>query len=133
MKRFMAFFHLSGRYIIMLGAMAADDFGLAAALSSTYLVYVVSNWRVCRYHHYRGECRKWNMDDYNVFTKPIPWLSFRNDWRCSLAVFLLCRILFQQDSYLHFSVTGSSFLALYMLVLVALINTIISLHYTFRL
>ena len=69
------------------------------------------------------------MDDYNGLHKTNPWLSFA----MTLAMFSLAGIPpfagFFSKILIFTSVLGSNSMALYMLVLIALINTIISLYY----
>ena len=69
------------------------------------------------------------MDDYNGLHKSNPWLSFA----MTLAMFSLAGIPpfagFFSKILIFTSVTSTNSWALYMLVLVALINTIISLYY----
>ena len=69
------------------------------------------------------------MDDYDGLHKTNPWLSFA----MTLAMFSLAGIPpfagFFSKILIFTSVTASDSMALYMLVLIALINTIISLYY----
>ena len=129
MKRFMAFSSISQAGYIMLGAMAADGLGLAAMLFYIF-VYVVSNLGAFAVITTIEEnAGKLNMDDYNGLHKTNPWLSFA----MTLAMFSLAGIPpfagFFSKILIFTSVTGSNSWALYMLVLIALINTIISLYY----
>jgi NADH-quinone oxidoreductase subunit N len=72
---------------------------------------------------------KLNMDDYKGLHKSNPWLAFA----MTLAMFSLAGIPpfagFFSKILIFTSVTASNSMALYMLVLIALINTIISLYY----
>ncbi|MDE6576621.1 MAG: NADH-quinone oxidoreductase subunit N [Muribaculaceae bacterium] len=129
MKRFMAFSSISQAGYIMLGAMAADGLGLASMMFYIF-VYVVSNLGafavISTIEDHTG---KLSMDDYNGLHKTNPWLSFA----MTLAMFSLAGIPpfagFFSKILIFTSVTGSGSWALYMLVLIALINTIISLYY----
>ena len=109
--------------------MAADGLGLAAMLFYIF-VYVVSNLGAFAVITTIEEnAGKLNMDDYNGLHKTNPWLSFA----MTLAMFSLAGIPpfagFFSKILIFTSVTGSNSWALYMLVLIALINTIISLYY----
>ncbi|MDE5674216.1 MAG: NADH-quinone oxidoreductase subunit N [Muribaculaceae bacterium] len=129
MKRFMAFSSVSQAGYIMLGAMAADGLGLAGMMFYIF-VYVVSNLGAFAVISTIEEnTGKLDMDDYNGLHKTNPWLSFA----MTLAMFSLAGIPpfagFFSKILIFTSVTGSGSWALYMLVLIALINTIISLYY----
>lgn len=129
MKRFMAFSSISQAGYIMLGTMAADGLGLASMMFYIF-VYVVSNLGafavITTIEENSG---KLSMDDYNGLHKTNPWLSFA----MTLAMFSLAGIPpfagFFSKILIFTSLTGSNSWALYMLVLIALINTIISLYY----
>lgn len=129
MKRFMAFSSISQAGYIMLGAMAADGIGLAGMMFYIF-VYVVSNLGAFAViSTIEDNTGKLSMDDYNGLHKTNPWLSFA----MTLAMFSLAGIPpfagFFSKILIFTSVTGSGSWALYMLVLIALINTIISLYY----
>lgn len=129
MKRFMAFSSISQAGYIMLGAMAADGLGLASMMFYIF-VYVVSNLGAFAVINTIEEnSGKISMDDYNGLHKTNPWLSFA----MTLAMFSLAGIPpfagFFSKILIFTSVTGSNSWALYALVLIALINTIISLYY----
>jgi len=129
MKRFMAFSSVSQAGYLMLGAIAADDLGLASMLFYT-LVYVVSNLGAFAViQSIENKTGFVGMDDYNGLHKTNPWLSFA----MTLAMFSLAGIPpfagFFSKFMIFTSVTGTGSMALYMLVLIALINTIISLYY----
>ena len=129
MKRFMAFSSISQAGYIMLGAMAADSLGLSAMFFYIF-VYVVSNLGVFSViSMIENKTGKVGMDDYNGLHKTNPWLSFA----MTLAMFSLAGIPpfagFFSKILMFTSVAGSGSIALYMLVLIALINTIISLYY----
>lgn len=129
MKRFMAFSSISQAGYIMLGAIAANGLGLAGMLFYIF-VYVVSNLGAFAVISTIEEnSGKLSMDDYNGLHKTNPWLSFA----MTLAMFSLAGIPpfagFFSKILIFTSVTGTGSWALYMLVLIALINTIISLYY----
>ncbi len=129
LKRFMAFSSISQAGYIMLGAMAADGLGLASMMFYIF-VYIVSNLGAFAVINTIEEnSGKINMDDYNGLHKTNPWLSFA----MTLAMFSLAGIPpfagFFSKILIFTSLTASNSWALYMLVLIALINTIISLYY----
>ena len=129
MKRFMAFSSISQAGYLMLGAVAADSLGLASMLFYIF-VYVVSNLGAFGViSSIENQTGKVGMDDYRGLHKTNPWLSFV----MTLAMFSLAGIPpfagFFSKFLIFTSVTGTGSIALYMLVLVALINTIISLYY----
>lgn len=129
MKRFMAFSSISQAGYLMLGAIAADNLGMASMMFYIF-VYIVSNlgaFAVISSIENKTGCL--SMNDYNGLHKTNPWLSFA----MTLAMFSLAGIPpfagFFSKFLIFTSVTGTGSMALYMLVLVALINTIISLYY----
>lgn len=129
MKRFMAFSSISQAGYLMLGVMAADSLGLASMLFYIF-VYVVSNLAAFGViSSIENQTGKVGMDDYKGLHKTNPWLAFI----MTLAMFSLAGIPpfagFFSKILIFTSVTGTGSIALYMLVLVALINTIISLYY----
>lgn len=129
LKRFMAFSSISQAGYIMLGAMAADGLGLASMMFYIF-VYIVSNLGAFAVINTIEEnTGKISMDDYNGLHKTNPWLSFA----MTLAMFSLAGIPpfagFFSKILIFTSLTASNSWALYMLVLIALINTIISLYY----
>ncbi len=129
MKRFMAFSSISQAGYIMLGAMAADGLGLASMMFYIF-VYVVSNLGAFAVISTIEEnAGKISMDDYNGLHKTNPWLSFA----MTLAMFSLAGIPpfagFFSKILIFTSVTGTNSWPLYVLVLIALINTIVSLYY----
>ncbi len=129
MKRFMAFSSVSQAGYIMLGAMACDDLGLASMMFYIF-VYIVSNLGAFAViTAIENNTGKLSMDDYRGLHKTNPWLSFA----MTLAMFSLAGIPpfagFFSKILIFTSVTGTGSMALYMLVLIALINTIISLYY----
>ena len=129
MKRFMAFSSISQAGYIMLGVMATETLGLAAMIFYIF-VYIVSNLGAFLVINTIEENTGYlSMDDYNGLHKTNPWLAFI----MTLAMFSLAGIPpfagFFSKILIFTSVTSTNSWALYMLVLVALINTIISLYY----
>ena len=129
MKRFMAFSSISQAGYIMLGVMAGETLGLSALMFYVF-VYVVSNLGAFLVINTIEEQSGYiSMDDYKGLHKSNPWLSFA----MTLAMFSLAGIPpfagFFSKILIFTSVTSTNSWALYMLVLVALINTIISLYY----
>ena len=129
MKRFMAFSSISQAGYIMLGVMASETLGLASMMFYIF-VYIVSNLGAFLViNTIEEQTGRLNMDDYNGLHKTNPWLSFA----MTLAMFSLAGIPpfagFFSKILIFTSVTSTNSWALYMLVLVALINTIISLYY----
>ena len=129
MKRFMAFSSISQAGYVMLGAMAADQLGLASMMFYIF-VYVVSNLGAFAVISVIEDKTGYvGMDDYNGLHKTNPYLAVA----MTLAMFSLAGIPpfagFFSKFMIFTSVTGTGSMALYMLVLVALINTIISLYY----
>ena len=129
MKRFMAFSSISQAGYIMLGVMATETLGLSALMFYVF-VYVVSNLGAFLVINTIEENTGYlSMDDYNGLHKTNPWLSFA----MTLAMFSLAGIPpfagFFSKILIFTSVTSTNSWALYMLVLVALINTIFSRYY----
>ncbi len=129
MKRFMAFSSVSQAGYIMLGAMAVNGLGLASMIFYIF-VYIVSNLGAFAVINTIEEnSGKIDMQDYHGLHKSNPWLSFA----MTLAMFSLAGIPpfagFFSKILIFTSVTSTGSWALYMLVLIALINTIISLYY----
>lgn len=129
MKRFMAFSSISQAGYIMLGVMTESALGLGSMMFYIF-VYVVSNLGVFSViSAIENKTGKLSMDDYDGLHKTNPWLSFA----MTLAMFSLAGIPpfagFFSKILIFTSVTASNSMALYMLVLIALINTIISLYY----
>ena len=129
MKRFMAFSSVSQAGYIMLGVIAANALGLTS-LMFYIIVYVVSNLGAFAViQTIEDNTGKLNMDDYNGLHKTNPWLSVA----MTLAMFSLAGIPpfagFFSKILIFTSVCSSNSMALYMLVLIALINTVISLYY----
>ncbi|MDO4334997.1 MAG: NADH-quinone oxidoreductase subunit N [Bacteroidales bacterium] len=130
MKRFMAFSSVSQAGYLVLGVIAANSLGLASMMFYT-IVYVVSNLGAFAViQTIEDHTGKLNMDDYNGLHKTNPWLSVA----MTLAMFSLAGIPpfagFFSKILIFTSVTSATnSMALYMLVLIALINTVISLYY----
>ena len=129
MKRFLAFSSISQAGYIMLGIVGGTEMGLAA-LMFYVLVYIFSNLAAFGViGAIENKTGKLLMTDYNGLSKTNPWLA------CSmmLAMFSLAGIPpfagFFSKFFIFTSALGSGSTALYILVLIALINTIISLYY----
>ncbi len=129
MKRFMAFSSISQAGYIMLGVMSQSAIGLGSMMYYIF-VYIVSNLGAFAViASIENKTGKVGMDDYDGLHKTNPWLSFA----MTLAMFSLAGIPpfagFFSKFFIFNSVASTGSMALYMLVLVALINTIISLYY----
>ena len=129
MKRFLAFSSISQAGYIMLGIVGATEMGLAAMMYYI-LVYIFSNLAAFGViGAIENQTGKVSMDDYNGLSKTNPWLAFA----MMLAMFSLAGIPpfagFFSKFFIFTSALGSGSIALYILVLIALINTIISLYY----
>ena len=129
MKRFLAFSSVSQAGYIMLGIIGMNAMGLAAMVYYI-LVYVFSNLAafgvIGAIEHATG---KVDMDDYRGLSKTNPRLSFA----MMLAMFSLAGIPpfagFFSKFFIFTSAINQGSIAIYVLVLIALINTIISLYY----
>lgn len=113
----------------MLGVMTESALGLGSMMYYIF-VYIVSNLAVFSViSTIENKTGKLCMDDYDGLHKTNPWLSFA----MTLAMFSLAGIPpfagFFSKFLIFTSVTASDSVALYVLVLIALINTIISLYY----
>lgn len=129
MKRFMAFSSVSQAGYIMLGVIAGNALGLASLMFYIF-VYVVSNLGAFAViQMIENKTGRVSMDDYKGLHKTNPVISFA----MTLAMFSLAGIPpfagFFSKILIFTSVTSTNSWALYMLVLIALINTIISLYY----
>lgn len=129
MKRFMAFSSVSQAGYIMLGIISASTLGLTSMMFYI-LVYIFSNLGAFAViASIENKTGRINMDDYNGLHKTNPWLSFA----MTLAMFSLAGIPpfagFFSKFLIFTSATQSGSIALYILVLIALINTIVSLYY----
>ena len=129
MKRFLAFSSVSQAGYIMLGVIAFNTTGLASMMYYI-LVYIFSNLAafgvIAAIENATG---KVNMDDYNGLHKTNPKLSFA----MMLAMFSLAGIPpfagFFSKFFIFTGAIQQGSTAIYVLVLIALINTIISLYY----
>jgi NADH-quinone oxidoreductase subunit N len=129
MKRFLAFSSISQAGYIMLGIVGCNEMGLAAMMYYI-LVYIFSNLAafgvIGAIEHHTG---KVEMTDYNGLAKTNPWLSFS----MMLAMFSLAGIPpfagFFSKFFIFTSAINQGSIAIYILVLIALVNTIISLYY----
>ncbi len=129
MKRFLAFSSISQAGYIMLGVIAFNTMGLAA-LMYYILVYIFSNLAAFGViGAIENNSGKVNMEDYNGLYKTNPRLAFT----MMLAMFSLAGIPpfagFFSKFFIFTSAINQGSIAIYVLVLIALINTIISLYY----
>ena len=129
MKRFLAFSSVSQAGYIMLGVIAMNAMGLAAMVYYI-LVYVFSNLAAFGViQAIENNTGKVDMDDYRGLSKTNPKLSFA----MMLAMFSLAGIPpfagFFSKFFIFTSAINQGSIAIYVLVLIALINTIISLYY----
>ena len=128
-KRFLAFSSISQAGYIMLVVVAANELGLAS-LMFYVLVYIVSNLAafgvVSAIENFSG---KVSIDDYNGLYKTNPRLAFT----MMLAMFSLAGIPpfagFFSKFFIFVGALETGSVAIYVLVLIALINTIVSLYY----
>ncbi len=129
MKRFLAFSSISQAGYIMLGVIAYNAIGVAA-LMYYVLVYIFSNLAAFGViGAIENATGKVSMDDYRGLHKTNPRLSF-----CMmLAMFSLAGIPpfagFFSKFFIFTGAINQGSVAIYVLVLIALINTIISLYY----
>ena len=129
MKRFLAFSSISQAGYIMLGVIACNATGVAS-LSYYVLVYVVSNLAAFGViQAIENATGKVDMTDYNGLYKTNPKLSFA----MMLAMFSLGGIPpfagFFSKFFIFSSALEGGSVAVYVLVFIALLNTIISLYY----
>ena len=130
MKRFLAFSSISQAGYIMLGIIGNNAMGMAA-LMFYILVYIFSNLAAFGViQAIENKTGKLNMSDYRNLYKSNPHLAFV----MMLAMFSLAGIppfagFFSKFFIFTGALNGTSSVALYVLVLIALINTIISLFY----
>ncbi|PWB00805.1 NADH-quinone oxidoreductase subunit N [Duncaniella muris] len=130
MKRFLAFSSISQAGYIMLAIIGDNDMGVSALMFYT-LVYVFSNLAAFGViGAIENATGKVDMTDYNGLYKTNPRLSFT----MMLAMFSLAGIppfagFFSKFFVFTAALNGTASAALYVLVLIALINTIISLYY----
>lgn len=129
MKRFLAFSSVSQAGYIMLGIIAYNAMGVAAMMYYI-LVYIFSNLAafgvVGAIENGSGRV---SMDDYRGLYKTNPRLSFA----MMLAMFSLAGIPpfagFFSKFFIFTGALNQGSIAIYVLVLIALINTIVSLYY----
>lgn len=129
LKRFLAFSSISQAGYIMLGVIAANTLGMASMMYYM-VVYIFSNLAafgvIAAIERKTG---KVTTDDYNGLFKTNPWLSFT----MMVAMFSLAGIPPFAGFFSKFFVFAGALhgadVAIYILVLIALINTIISLYY----
>ncbi|MCM1110021.1 MAG: NADH-quinone oxidoreductase subunit N [Clostridium sp.] len=129
LKRFLAFSSVSQAGYIMLGIIADAPIG-AAALMFYILVYIFSNLGAFGViGAVENATGKLSMDDYNGLYKTNPRLSVT----MMLAMFSLAGIPpfagFFSKFFIFTSALSQGSIAIYILVLIALINTIVSLYY----
>ncbi len=129
MKRFLAFSSVSQAGYIMLGVIAANEMGLAS-LMYYVLVYILSNLAAFGViGAIENKTGKVLMTDYNGLRSTNPWLSFA----MMLAMFSLAGIPpfagFFSKFFIFAGALSVGSVAMYVLVLIALLNTIISLYY----
>lgn len=134
MKRFLAFSSVSQAGYIMLGVIACNAIGLGSMMYYI-LVYIFSNLAAFGViSAIENKTGRVSMDDYNGLYKTNPRLSFT----MMLAMFSLAGIPPFAGFFSKFFIFGSTIdaatgtahpAALYVLVLIALINTIVSLYY----
>lgn len=129
LKRFLAYSSISQAGYIMLGVIAVNTLGMASMMYYV-LVYVFSNLAafgvIAAIERQTG---KTTTDDYNGLFKTNPWLAFT----MMLAMFSLGGIPpfagFFSKFFIFVGACKTGDVAVYVLVLIALINTIISLYY----
>lgn len=129
MKRFLAFSSISQAGYIMLGVIGFNSMGLSAMMFYI-LVYIFSNLAAFGViGAIENATGKVSMTDYNGLSKTNPWLA------CAmmLAMFSLAGIPpfagFFSKFFIFTSAINQGSIAIYVLVLIALINTIVSLYY----
>ncbi len=129
MKRFLAFSSISQAGYIMLGVIAYNAMGVAA-LMYYVLVYIFSNLAAFGViGAIENASGKVSMDDYKGLYKTNPRLSVA----MMLAMFSLAGIPpfagFFSKFFIFTGAINQGSVAIYVLVLIALINTIVSLYY----
>ncbi len=129
LKRFLAFSSISQAGYIMLGIIGANTMGMTAMMFYV-LVYIFSNLAAFGViAAIERETGKVTTDDYNGLFKTNPWLSFT----MMLAMFSLGGIPpfagFFSKFFIFVGAAQQGSVAIYVLVFIALINTIISLYY----
>ena len=129
LKRFLAFSSISQAGYIMLGIIAVNVMGMSSMIYYV-LVYIFSNLAafgvIATIERQTGRV---TMDDYNGLFKTNPWLAFT----MMLAMFSLGGIPpfagFFSKFFIFVGACHQGSVAIYVLVLIALVNTIISLYY----
>lgn len=128
-KRFLAFSSISQAGYIMLGIVGCNAMGLSAMMYYI-LVYIFSNLAAFGViGAIENKTGMVHISDYNGLSKTNPWLA------CSmmLAMFSLAGIPpfagFFSKFFIFTSAINQGSIAIYILVLIALINTIVSLYY----
>ena len=129
LKRFLAFSSISQAGYIMLGIIAVNVMGMSSMIYYV-LVYIFSNLAafgvIAAIERQTGRV---TMDDYNGLFKTNPWLAFT----MMLAMFSLGGIPpfagFFSKFFIFVGACHQGSIAIYVLVLIALVNTIISLYY----
>lgn len=129
LKRFLAFSSISQAGYIMLGVIAANTVGMASMIYYI-MVYIFSNLAafgvIAAIERQSG---KVTIDDYNGLFKTNPWMAFT----MMLAMFSLGGIPpfagFFSKFFIFVGAASTGSVAIYVLVFIALVNTIISLYY----
>lgn len=129
LKRFLAFSSISQAGYIVLGVIACSALGMTS-LMFYVLVYIFSNLAAFGViQAIENNCGKVNIDDYNGLYKTNPMLSVA----MMLAMFSLAGIPpfagFFSKFFIFTSALQAGTVSMYVLVLIALINTIVSLYY----
>ena len=129
LKRFLAFSSISQAGYIMLGVIAVNVMGMSSMIYYV-LVYIFSNLAAFGViAAIERQTSKVTMDDYNGLFKTNPWLAFT----MMLAMFSLGGIPpfagFFSKFFIFVGACHQGSVAIYVLVLIALVNTIISLYY----
>ena len=129
LKRFLAFSSISQAGYIMLGVIAVNVMGMSSMIYYV-LVYIFSNLAAFGViAAIERQTDKVTMDDYNGLFKTNPWLAFT----MMLAMFSLGGIPpfagFFSKFFIFVGACHQGTVAIYALVLIALVNTIISLYY----
>ena len=129
LKRFLAFSSISQAGYIVLGVIACSALGMTS-LMFYVLVYIFSNLAAFGViQAIENNCGKVNIDDYNGLYKTNPMLSVA----MMLAMFSLAGIPpfagFFSKFFIFTSALQTGTVSMYVLVLIALINTIVSLYY----
>lgn len=129
LKRFLAYSSISQAGYIMLGVIAASQVGMTSMMYYV-LVYIFSNLAafgvIAVIERATGRV---TMDDYNGLFRTNPWLAFT----MMLAMFSLGGIPpfagFFSKFFIFVGACSTGSVAIYVLVFIALVNTIISLYY----